>query len=101
MSSARNNLHQAARFEIDLAKRFLWVDGRPAELPVKAVELLCVLVEKSGEVASKEELLDRVWTYSFVEEGVLPQNVYLLRRFFQQNGYADDPIQTVPRRGYR
>lgn len=101
MSSNGNNLRRFGQYEIDLEKKILWVNHAPADLPVKAVEVLCALVESGGNVVSKDELLEKVWADSFVEEGVLPQNVYLLRKIFKENGLGDDLIQTVPRRGYR
>src|SRR5690606_30227420 len=101
MSRAVNSLRTFGEFALDLDQRILWVRGVPADLPSKAVELLCVLVESGGEVVSKNDLLDRVWADSFVEEGVLTQNVYQLRKAFKAAGIDDELIQTVPRRGYR
>ena len=101
MRSGDNNLRRIGVFAVDLDRRILWVNEGPADLPVKAVELLCALVEREGEVVSKDELLERVWPGTYVEEGVLSQNVYLLRKIFKQHGLPDDLIQTVARRGYR
>jgi len=101
MSRAVNSLRTFGEFALDLDQRILWVRGVPADLPSKAVELLCVLVESGGEVVSKNDLLDRVWADSFVEEGVLTQNVYQLRKAFKAAGIDEELIQTVPRRGYR
>ncbi|HSK31297.1 MAG TPA: tetratricopeptide repeat protein, partial [Candidatus Limnocylindria bacterium] len=52
-------------------------------------------------IVSKNELLNAVWEDSFVEESVLTQNIYLLRKLFKDAGLREDLIQTVPRRGYR
>lgn len=101
MSNKDNNLRRFDRYAIDLERKILWADGVIVDLPVKAVELLCVLVERAGNVVPKNELLDQVWQDAFVEEGVLPQNVYLLRKTFKQYASAENLIQTVPRRGYR
>lgn len=101
MSNNGNSLRRFGQYEVDLEKKILWINGTLADLPVKAVELLCVLIESRGRVVSKEELLDAVWRDSFVEEGVLPQNVYLLRKIFKENGSNENLIQTVARRGYR
>jgi Tol biopolymer transport system component/DNA-binding winged helix-turn-helix (wHTH) protein len=101
MSNNGNSLRRFGQYEIDLEMKILWVNGTLADLPVKAVELLCVLIESDGRVVSKDELLDAVWRDSFVEEGVLPQNVYLLRKIFKENGSNENLIQTVARRGYR
>jgi DNA-binding winged helix-turn-helix (wHTH) protein/TolB-like protein/Flp pilus assembly protein TadD len=101
MSNDGNNLRQFEQYDIDLDKKVLWYQNSPVELPIKAVELLCALIESEGEIVGKDELLDRVWHDSFVEESVLSQNVYLLRKIFKQHGIEENLIQTVPRRGYR
>ena len=101
MSNEHNNLRRFKNYEIDLQKKILWFKDSPCKLPVKAVELLCVLIESDGSVVTKDELLNKIWQNSFVEEGVLPQNVYLLRKIFKEHGVTDNLIQTVPRRGYR
>ena len=101
MASRINNLRRLGDIEVDLEKKIIWINNAPSGLPVKAVELLCVLIENAGDVVSKEDLLKRVWQDTFVEEGVLPQNIYTLRKIFKHHGLGDHLIQTVPRRGYR
>ncbi len=101
MGNEINNLKAFGEFVVDTDKKLLWYENEPVKLPLKAVELLCVLIEHRGEVVSKEELLDKVWQDSFVEEGILSQNIYRLRKAFKKYGNEDDLIQTVPRRGYR
>ncbi len=101
MGNSDNNLRRFERYDIDLKKKVLWYENDLVELPVKAVERLCVLVENEGEVVAKEELLDRIWPDAVVEESVLPQNVYLLRKVFKEHGIEGNLIQTVARRGYR
>ncbi len=74
-------------------------------LPVKPFEVLLVLLERRGRVVSKEELIERVWPDSFVEEANLARHVYTLRRALgenpKENGGEDHFIRTVPGRGYR
>ena len=94
-------LCQFDRFRLDLGKKVLWDNDELVHLPPKAVELLCELIEKRGEVVTKDELLSRVWPDAFVEEGVLTQNIHYLRKTFKDLNLPSDPIQTVPRRGYR
>jgi DNA-binding winged helix-turn-helix (wHTH) protein/tetratricopeptide (TPR) repeat protein len=88
-------------FTVDLGQRLLSKDGRTLSLTPKAFETLAVLLESPGEVLGKEELLARVWPDSFVEEGILSQNVYTLRKVLAEAGGAGHYIETVPRRGYR
>ena len=90
-----------ANFDLDVEHKVLWHDGKIVPLTLKAVELLTVLLENRGEVVSKNELLDAVWEDTFVEESVLSNNVYILRKTLSELGAGKDLIQTVPRRGYR
>lgn len=101
MSSKNGHIREFETFRIDLEKKILWSADNPVSLPAKAVELLCLLIENRGNIVTKDELLNTVWRDSFVEESVLTQNIYLLRKVFKDADLRDDLIQTVPRRGYR
>lgn len=69
-------------------------------MPLRSLEVLSLLVERAGEVVSKDEIWRGVWNDAFVEETNLTHNIYLLRKTFKEFG-LDGVIQTVPRRGYR
>lgn len=71
--------------------------GQTVPLSPKAIETLIALVRRHGRVVPKEELLQAVWPDTFIEEGVLAQNILTLRKSLQ----SPDWIETVPRRGYR
>ena len=58
-------------FRLDIANRLLLKDGELVPLKRKAVETLLVLVERRGAVVSKDELIQRLWPDSFVEESNL------------------------------
>ena len=100
MINHRNGLREFGKFRLDLDKRLLWLGGEPVALPLKAVDLLCVLVANQGAVVSKEEIWHEVWNDAFIEETNLTHNIYLLRKAFKDLG-DPDLIKTVPRRGYR
>jgi DNA-binding winged helix-turn-helix (wHTH) protein/TolB-like protein len=101
MSSEMKHLRAFGKFRLDAQKKILWFENQPVSLPLKEIELLCVLTEKGGEVITKDELLSRVWAESFVEESNLSRHIYLLRKTFKDCGESEELIQTVPRRGYR
>lgn len=84
------------RFELQPAQYRLLVDGRPAALGGRALELLFVLASRPTELFSKEELLERVWPGLVVEENNLRVQVNSLRK-----ALGGDLIVTVPGRGYR
>ena len=100
LSKPAKHLYQFGPFAVDVAERVLWRDGRPVALPPKAFDLLLVLVENSGHLLEKDELMQRLWPDTFVEEANLPNTISLLRKVLAGDG--DHPyIETVPRRGYR
>src|SRR5262245_13981575 len=84
-------------FRLDVANRLLLKDGELVTLKKKAVETLIILVERRGEVISKDELIQTLWPDSFVEESNLSQYIYLLRKTLGEGEY----IQTLSGRGYR
>jgi len=101
MSNEGNGLREFGRFRLDPHKRVLWCEDEPVNLPLKEIELLCVLTEQPGEVVTKNEIIDRLWAESFVEETNFSRHIYLIRRTFRKHGEEENLIQTVPRRGYR
>jgi len=94
------NVYEVGPFQLIADQLLLVRNGRPVALGPKVVETLLALVEHPGEVLAKAVLLDRIWPEGFVEEANLAQNVHVLRKTFRQHG-SSDPIETVPRRGYR
>jgi hypothetical protein len=56
-----------------LPARLLLLEGdKPVPLGSRALELLIVLLERSGELVTKQELMARVWPNLFVEPANLP-----------------------------
>ena len=98
-NSANNTTYAFGPFSIDETERQLRRDGEPVPLPPKAVDLLLALIETPGRVRTREELLDRVWPDTAVEESNLSQNIFILRKALDDD--RDRWIATVPRRGYR
>ena len=88
-------------FRLDTSERVLLRDGEPVTLTPKLFETLLVLVERSGRVVEKGELMEAVWPDAFVEESNLTSNVSLLRKALGEAESGKPYIETVPRRGYR
>jgi DNA-binding winged helix-turn-helix (wHTH) protein/TolB-like protein len=88
-------------FRLDPQERLLWRTGAIVWLTPKAFDTLLALVENSGRVLSKDELMNRVWPDSFVEEANLAQNVSTLRKALGENTDGIKYIETLPKRGYR
>jgi DNA-binding winged helix-turn-helix (wHTH) protein/TolB-like protein/tetratricopeptide (TPR) repeat protein len=93
-------LYEFGEFRLDPGERLLLRDGHPVPLTPKAFDVLTVLVQRSGHLVEKRELLEAVWPGSFVEEGNLSVMVCALRKAFgdhRDHAY----IETVSKRGYR
>lgn len=88
-------------FRLDAAGRLLFRGGERLTLTPKAIELLVALVEAHGQPVSKEELLQKVWPDTVVEEGSLTSHVSLLRKALGKDTDGRQFIETLSKRGYR
>ncbi|MGZ5474339.1 MAG: alpha/beta fold hydrolase [Thermoanaerobaculia bacterium] len=95
------NVYQFGPFRLDTAQGLLSTQEGEIALAPKAFDTLRVLVESSGTVLTKRELLDRVWPDTFVDENNLAQNVSLVRKALAAADPSVEYVQTIPRRGYR
>ncbi len=86
-------------YVLDLSRGCLLRAGNEVPLRPKTFGVLKHLVEHSGQLVSKEELLAAVWPNLIVTDDTLVQSIGELRRVFAESGR--DYITTVPRRGYR
>ena len=93
--------YQFGPFRLDVREHRLLRDNRIVPLTPKVFAVLRVLVENSGHLVEKGDLLKRVWPDSFVEEGALNRAVSVLRKALDDNPAGQKYIQTVPKRGYR
>lgn len=94
---------KAGKFEVDLRSGELWRNGEKIKLQQRPFQILAALLEKPGEVVTREDIQQKVWaTETFVDfEHSINTAVKKLRE-----ALGDDPenptyIQTLPRRGYR
>ena len=94
------SVYEFGPFQLDVEQLLLMYGGEPVALGPKVVETLLALVGSPGDVLAKGVLLERIWPEGFVDEANLAQNVHVLRKTFRRLG-MNDPIETIPRRGYR
>jgi TolB-like protein/DNA-binding winged helix-turn-helix (wHTH) protein/Tfp pilus assembly protein PilF len=102
MPSLISNLNSYAfgEFCLDAKNRVLRLGEKPIALTPKAFEVLLLLIQQSGQVVSKDELMRTIWPDSFVEESNLTQTVFMLRRALGETA-VQRYILTVQGRGYR
>ena len=94
-------LYHFSEFRLDAKERYLWCEDEPISLTPKEFDLLFYFVENAGRVAKKEELLEAVWSDSFVEESTLARNISWLRKKLKNRKADKCIIETVPKLGYR
>jgi DNA-binding winged helix-turn-helix (wHTH) protein len=98
LNSRLKPLYEFGSFKIDAARRLLLRDGAPVVLTAKAFDLLLLLVERGGEVVSKDELMQILWPSTVVIEANLTQQVAMVRRALGEAGHRY--VMTHPGRGY-
>jgi len=84
-------------FIVSPAARMLSFKGQAIDLGGRAFDLLIVLLQARGAVLTKEEIMQRVWPSTIVEQSNLRVQMAILRRAL---GEASNLIKTVPGRGY-
>jgi TolB-like protein/DNA-binding winged helix-turn-helix (wHTH) protein/lipoprotein NlpI len=90
-------------FEIDLASGRLHKNGRRLPLQEQPFRVLAMLLQRPGEVVTRQELQARLWpadTYVGFDEG-LNTAIRKLRTAFGDSAGNPRFIETLPRRGYR
>jgi len=84
-----------------LPTQFLLLErDKPVSLGSRALEILTVLLERPGELVSKQELMARVWPNVFVEPANLTVHMSALRRTLRDGHDGNRFIINVPGRGY-
>ena len=89
-------------FEFDYHRRRLRAGGQAVRLSGQAVDLLCLLLERPGELTTREEIERRLWPDRNVDfHHSLDVVVSRLRTALGDKGSSPRYIETVPRKGYR
>lgn len=101
MNKRVKHFFEFGQFRLDPAECLLLRDGQPVPLTQKAFKTLLVLIQYSGYMLEKEELIRKVWQDRFIEEATLAQNIFTLRKALGENHQEHQYIETVPKRGYR
>jgi len=73
----------------------------PVAIGSRALDILGVLIERAGEVVSKDEIIAAVWAGTVVEDSNLTVQLSALRRVLDTGRSNGSCIQTVAGRGYR
>jgi TolB-like protein len=89
-------------FEVDLRAGELWKSGRKRKLAGQPFLVLAMLLERPGEMVTREELQQRLWPDTFVDvEHSLNAAINKIREALNDSAESPHFVETLPRRGYR
>lgn len=103
MQARGNGRCRFGEFEFDSESRALFRNGWPVKIQPQPLRVLAVLLDRPGEIVSREELRRQVWGEStFVEfdEG-LNYSVRQIRLALHDKAANPTYVETLPKQGYR
>src|SRR6478672_8616926 len=102
-SSLPDHIVRFGVFEVDLREAELRRSGLHQKLSPQAFEALRAMLERPGELVTRDELRERLWPGNTTVEYELGLKKCINRIREVLGDSADHPrfIETIPRRGYR
>jgi len=85
MELKEQHLYEFGPFRLLPGEHLLLRDGQAISLAPKVFDTLLVLVQNSGHLLEKDELLRLIWPDTFVEEGSLTKNVLCCGRSWRKD----------------
>jgi predicted ATPase/DNA-binding winged helix-turn-helix (wHTH) protein len=87
-------------FELSIGERLLRREGVVLPLGSRALDLLIYLAERPGEVITKQELIDHIWSGVIVEEGSIRVHMAAIRKALGDGQFGNRYIANIRGRGY-
>jgi len=88
-------------FRLDTANHSLWRNGDRVPVAPKGFDVLAYLVEHAGRVVTQDEILEALWSETYVNPEVLRKYIQELRKTLGDRPDNPEFIETLPKRGYR
>ena len=88
-------------YRVKRANRQLYRGKQLVNMTGKAFTALCYLVERAGQLVTKNELFASVWPGTVVSDAALTVVISEVRRALRDNARNPRFIEAVPRQGYR
>lgn len=88
-------------YQIDAAEHALYRGAERLAINRRTFQVLRLLVERSGEIVTKQEFFDSVWGDTFVEDNSLTVAMTTLRKVLGEDAKNPRFIENLPRKGYR
>lgn len=100
MNKQPNHFHAFGPFLLDVSERRLSRGEQAIQLTPRQFELLWLFVQHSGHILTKNELIEKLWPDTYVEEATLTRSISRLRELLAHDA-ENHYIETIPRQGYR
>lgn len=101
INPAESTIYAFGEFRLEAKNLLLLRNSEVVPLAPKACEVLLTLVSANGKMLTKQEILDKVWADTFVEEANLTHHISALRKALGEDKNGRKFIETISRRGYR
>lgn len=101
MAVRGTRVYRFGPYQMDVPNGLLWLHEYTVQAPPRVFQVLTALVERAGELVSKEDLVGTVWGGAFIEDSNITKCIAEIRRILRPGFGAVNPIQTVTRKGYR
>jgi TolB-like protein/Tfp pilus assembly protein PilF len=101
MFGQANTSYEFGPFRVDTRERQLKRNGEIVPLRPKVFDILLMLVQNSGHILSKDDVMNHVWSDTAVEEGNISRTISTLRNALGERPHERRYIETIPWRGYR
>jgi len=88
-------------FRLDTMNHCLWSGEKRVRIPPKAFDVLRYLVENPGRLVTQDELLEALWSETYVNPEILRKYILDIRRILGDRPDKPVFIETVTKRGYR
>ncbi len=95
------HFYEFGPFRLEPDERLLRNGDRTLALAPKYFDLLVFLVQNSGRLLTKDQIMQTVWSGSFVEEANLTVAISAIRKTLAEKESGIQYIETVPKKGYR
>ncbi len=88
-------------FRLDTENQCLWRGEERVPMPPKAYDVLRHFVENPGRLITQDEILEKLWTDTYVNPEVLRKYILDIRKILGDRRNKPEFIETVTKRGYR
>jgi DNA-binding winged helix-turn-helix (wHTH) protein/TolB-like protein len=101
MTLKLRHFYEFGPFHLEPDEQLLLSGDQPVAIAPKSFEVLVFLVQNHGRLVTKDQIMQAIWSGSFVEEANLTVAISAIRKALGEKESNFQYIETVPKRGYR